>query len=122
VQSFILSVRDEIEKETAEWAAEYRSNLTELEKSARVQLEAWKPGVINLTVPNVAQLKEVTVLLDDRVYQTITTTTCQIAPVYPGQHVVTVSASAGNQPATASSAVALTAGQAVAVTLTPVTK
>jgi hypothetical protein len=120
VQSFILRMREEIEKETAEWAAEYRSNLTELEKTARTQLDAWKPGVINLTIPNAPQLKEVTVLLDDRVYQTITTTTCQIAPVYPGQHTVAVTAKAGDKPATASSAVAVTAGQAVALILTPV--
>jgi hypothetical protein len=120
LQVFVLRLREEVEKETAEWAAEYRSNLTELEKSARTQLEAWRPAVINLSVPNVARLKEVTVLLDDRVYQTITTTTCQIAPVYPGQHTVTVTAKSDGSVATASTAIAVSSGQAVSVILTPV--
>ena len=118
-QSFILRIREEIAKETAEWSAEYRSNLTELEKTARTQLEAWKPGVINLTVPNALQLKDVTVFLDEQVYNVITTTTCKIAPVYPGQHMVTVTAKAADRNAAASSHVGVAAGQAVAISLSP---
>ena len=122
VQAFVLRIRDEIEKETAEWAVEYRGNLAELEKSARDQLTAWKPGVINLTIPNAALFKDgVTVSLDGNAYQTVSTT-CQITPVYPGSHVVQASGTflADGKAATASAASDVTAGQTVALTLTPV--
>jgi hypothetical protein len=91
-QTFITRVRTEVEKETADWAAEYRTNLAEMEKSVREQLDANRPGSIALTVANVSKATEggVTVLLDGATMQKIDVPDCLLAPVFPGEHVVTI--------------------------------
>ncbi len=92
VQTFITRIRSEMEKETADWAAEYRSNLAEMEKSVREQLDANRPGSIGLTVNNVSKVVDggVTVLLDGATMQKIDVPDCLLSPVFAGEHVVTI--------------------------------
>jgi len=118
VQTFLQSVLAEVESETAAWAAEYRSNLAELEKSAKQQLEASRPGVINLKVSNVGKAKNgVVVFLDDVPRQTITSTDYQMSPVFPGDHFVKIQASIGEKPVTAGASIRVEAGQSITMTL-----
>jgi hypothetical protein len=119
VQTFLHAVLAEVESETAAWAAEYRSNLAELEKSARQQLESNKPGVINLKVANASNFREgVTVLLDEVPRQTITSNECQLSPVFPGDHFVKVQAIGVNgNLVTAGAPLRIDAGQSVTVEL-----
>lgn len=118
VQAFLQSVLSEVESETAAWAAEYRSNLSELDKNARQQIEANKPGVINLTVKNAAAFTSgVTVLLDGVPRQTIMASDCQISPVFPGDHFVEVRAKANGKEISAGGAVRLEPGHSVPLAL-----
>jgi hypothetical protein len=45
-------VREEVEKETAAWTTEYLSNLANLEKEAKKQIESQTPGGIDITFDN----------------------------------------------------------------------
>ncbi|HVW38406.1 MAG TPA: SLATT domain-containing protein [Pirellulales bacterium] len=47
---FVQSVQAEVERETHEWIAEFRNSLSEVERTAQTQLEAWRPGTIQLTI------------------------------------------------------------------------
>jgi len=117
-QTFLQSVLTEVESETAAWAAEYRSNLAELEKTARQQLEASRPGVINLKVANVGKFRNgVTVFLDEVPRQTVTSTECQLSPVFPGDHFVKVQGSINDKTVMAGAPVRIEPGQSVTVTL-----
>jgi hypothetical protein len=112
IQTFLLRVHSELERETADWAAEYRSNLAEMEKSARQQLEANRPGSINLTVPNVAQATGgVVVLLDGASVQVITIPDCLVSPVFPGDHLVTIRGSVQGKLVSASQQIRVDAGR-----------
>src|ERR1043166_2320488 len=117
-QAFLQSVLAEVESETAAWAAEYRSNLAELEKSAKQQLEASRPGVINLKITNAGKFSNgVTVFLDEVPRQTVTSTECQLSPVFPGDHFVKVQGSINNKTVMAAAPVRIEPGQSMMVTL-----
>jgi SMODS and SLOG-associating 2TM effector domain 2 len=117
-QTFLLAVMGEVESETTAWAAEYKSNLAELEKTARQQLETNKPGTINLTVKNAGAVTGgVTVLLDEVARQTITTNECQLSPVFPGDHFVKIVATIGGKSVTAGAPVRMASGQSVPLIL-----
>lgn len=118
VQSFLLAIMSEVESETAAWAVEYRNSIAELDKSARQQLEASKPGVINLTVKNAnAFAGGVTVVLDGVPRQTITASDCQLAPVFPGDHLVEVRAKINGKDVSCGAAMRIEPGQAVPLSL-----
>ena len=90
-RALVERVRKEIEEETAEWVAEYRSSLAALEKKVAEQLKAQQPGAIELEVPDAGKAKGgVAVLLDDTVVQTVSTPTVALPHVVPGQHKVEV--------------------------------
>lgn len=120
IQVFLIRVREEVERETAEWAAEYRSNLIELEKSAKRELETWRPAAINLTIPNFKLLEKVQVYMDDRLFKDNAGAISQLTPVYPGSHLVTVRADTldGKQ-VKATAAVLVTPGQVLSLAIEP---
>jgi hypothetical protein len=119
VQTFLLRIRAELDKETAEWATEYRANLAEMEKSAREQLQASRPGSINLTVSNAAQAVDgVTVLLDGAPVQTTTTPDCQLAPVFPGDHVILIRGTVKGKEVIASAHMRVDPGKSLPLLLT----
>jgi hypothetical protein len=113
-------VRDEIEKETNAWAAEYLSNLAAIEKEAKKQIEAQTPGGIDVTITNADKADSpITVSLDSAPMQTVQATTCALRPVFPGQHVVGAQTTISGKPVHASSGVVMVAaGQVAKVSLT----
>lgn len=117
---FLAFVRDEIEKETNAWAAEYLTNLAAIEKEAKRQIEAQTPGGIDVTISNGDEADSpVTISLDSAPMQTVQTPTCTLRPVYPGQHVVGARSTIGGAPVHASSGVIVVgAGQVTKVRLT----
>jgi hypothetical protein len=119
IQIFVTRVRSELEKETADWAAEYRSNLAEMEKSMREQLEASRPGSVSVTVTNVSKAgpEGVTVFLNGASMQKITTPDCLLSPVFPGEHVVTIRGTIGNTPRSVSTEVRVEPGRPYLLTL-----
>jgi hypothetical protein len=91
VQTFNLQVLSELEKEASDWAAEYRSNLAEMEKAARQQLETLRPGSISLRIINADKTKEgVSVSMDGIIQQITKQADCFLSPVYPGDHYIQV--------------------------------
>lgn len=92
IRKYMMKVRAEVEKETGEWAAEYKSNLREMEKTLQKEIESTKPGAIDLSVPDINKFKNrrATVLVDDTRCQTLSDETAQIQCVFPGEHWVTV--------------------------------
>lgn len=93
VQTFALKVHSEVEKETSEWAAEYRSNLAEMERSARQQLESMNPGYISLKITNSEDSKDgVSIFMDNKlVAQGIKQPYYLLSQVFPGQHLIGIS-------------------------------
>ena len=117
LRAHVLRVREEVERETSEWAAEYRSGLTQIEQATRQQAEAWRPGVVNVTAQGCADLRDARVLLDNVEYAPLTGSTSQIRPVFPGPHLIAITGTRNGQPVTASTSVNLAPGQTVNVTL-----
>lgn len=115
----IVFVRDEIEKETNAWAAEYLTSLASMEKEAKKQLKSQAPGGIDVTIDNGDQVDSpISVRLDSAPVQTVQGKNCAIRPVFPGQHVVEASSTIGGDPVTAASGlVSVAAGQVVPVSL-----
>lgn len=115
----VTSVRAEVETETNAWATQYLSNLASVEKKAEEQLEAQKAGSINVSIANGDQAGDIVVWLDSAPNQTITGSTCAIHPVFPGQHVVALTAEiGGNDVRATSTLINVSPGQTGTVSLT----
>lgn len=113
VQTFALKVHSEIERETSEWAAEYRSNLAEMERSARQQIEAMNPGSISLKMENAGQTKDgVSIFMDGNlVGHNIKQPYYLLSQVFPAQHLVEISGNIGGKTVRDSKAVQVAAGK-----------
>jgi len=118
ILAFVRQVRSTVEKETAEWASEYRRNLAEMEKSTQEQLETSRPGTINVTIPNVEKaVGGVTVLLDGAPMQSASTSECQLRPVFPGEHLITIKGKVGRKNVIASASLRVEPGHTHTLTL-----
>lgn len=120
VQGLLTFVREKTEAETQAWAAEYRSNLKELETRIQAEMDKQKPGTVSVTVTNAADADdEVVVSIDDSLVRKITSgETATFRPVFPGQHEVSTVAKIGGQPAAASAPITVDPGATVNVPLT----
>ncbi len=100
VQAFALKVHSEIEKETSDWAAEYQSNLAEMERSARQQIESMNPGSISLKIVNAGQTKDgVSIFMDGNlVGHGIKQPYYLLSQVFPAQHLVEIRGDIGGKP------------------------
>lgn len=119
-KGFSLTVRTLVEQETQQWVAEFQSNLSQLERSARAQMESARPGAIDITVTNGYEAEEgFTVWLDGKtVQQNVTGAKSELAAVPPGFHTIAVSGTLDKQPARASELVNVSAGTVARVSLT----
>jgi hypothetical protein len=112
IQAFSLKAYSEIEKETSEWASEFRSNLSEMEKSARQQIEEMKPGSISLKLINAEKTKNgVTIFIDGGISnQGVRQNDYLLSPVFPGQHYIQVSGEINDKEVSISKIAQVTAG------------
>jgi hypothetical protein len=119
VQTFALKVHSEIEKETSEWIAEYRSNLAEMERSARQQIEAMNPGSISLKIEDAKNTKDgVSIFIDNKlIAQGIKQPYYLISQVFPGPHSIEIRGDIDGKTVTTSNNVQMAAGKTVDLVL-----
>ena len=81
----------EVTQETQQWVIEFQSNLADLEKTTKTQLESARPGALTVAVDN-ATLSEppVAVDIDGIAYGTMEGNTWAIRQLAPGTHSVVV--------------------------------
>ena len=92
-KTFIVQMKEQTEKETMAWVNEFQTNLSQFEKDLRAQLEAGRPGGIDVRVTDGRKAPAgVQLALDQMVVETITGTSGSIGYVPPGLHKVAVSA------------------------------
>jgi hypothetical protein len=91
VKDFSSLVYAQVQQETEAWILEFQSNLAELDKTARAQAEARKPGSIEVVVANAADFDGgVLALLDGAEEKKIVGGKGLFAVVTPGPHEVRV--------------------------------
>jgi hypothetical protein len=91
LKEFILAIDGYVEQETQAWMAEFQSSLADIERTAKTQVEAARPGAIDVTVTNGMEAQAgFTVSLDGMAVKTVRGTRYQIGYVPPGPHKVEV--------------------------------
>lgn len=92
LKEFLLKVDSHVEQETEAWVSEFKTNITEIEKTARTQADATRPGAISVTVTNGRAADDgFTVALDGMVITKVRGTQYQIGYVPPGPHRIDIS-------------------------------
>jgi hypothetical protein len=118
IKEFVVLVDSTVEQETQEWVAEFRSNLAEIERTAKAEFEASRPGAIDVTVTNGMDAADgFTVFLDGVQLRSVKGTRYQIDYVAPGAHKIRVIGNVGGREIEASELVTVTAGAVAKVTL-----
>jgi hypothetical protein len=118
IKEFVLFVDAEVERETQVWIAEFQSSLAEIERTAKTQGEATRPGAIDVTVTNGMDAADgFTLSLDGMVVRTVHGTKYQIGYVPPGAHKIAVTGVVGGQALDASELVNVMPGAIATVTL-----
>jgi hypothetical protein len=118
VQTFMLKILTELEKEAADWAAEYRSNLAEMEKATREKLETMGPGSISLRIVNADKIKDgVSILVDGVVKQVSKQQDIFLSPIDPGDHFIQAKGETNGSAITAAGNVRVETGRIVALEL-----
>lgn len=118
LKEFLVLVNTDVEQETLAWISEFKSNLAEIEKTAKVQGEATKPGSIAVTLTNGMETDDgFTVTLDGMDIKTVRGTKYQIGYVSPGTHKIAVRGIIKNENLDASELVNVAPGETATVTL-----
>jgi hypothetical protein len=100
IRDFSAGIDAEIETETKEWIAEFRSTLTEIDKAARAQQEQLIPGGLDVTVSNASAIPggvSTEVYLDGGRVGALSGGGWQMARVAPGIHRVGIAAKLGDR-------------------------
>jgi hypothetical protein len=91
VKEFSSAINTHVDQETQAWVSEFKTNIAEIEKTAKDQAEASRPGAIEITVTNGMDTEGgFTVILDGMEVRTVRGTKYQIGYVPPGPHKVAV--------------------------------
>lgn len=118
LKEFILTTNNHIEKETQAWISEFKTNIAELEKTTKAQVEASQPGAIEITVTNGMETEDgFTVALDGMEIRKVRGTKYQIGYVPPGPHKIAITGSIKNEPLDASELVNVSPGEIAKATL-----
>lgn len=118
LKEFLVLVNSNVENETTTWIAEFKSSLADIEKTAKAQGEATKPGAIAVTVTNGMETEDgFTVTLDGMDVKTIRGTKYQIGYVSPGTHKIAVRGTINKEHLDASELIEVSPGETAAVTL-----
>ena len=118
LKEFLVLVNSNVENETNTWISEFKSSLADIEKAAKAQGEATKPGAIAITVTNGMETEEgFTVTLDGMDVKTVRGTKYQIGYVSPGNHKIAVRGTINKEVLDASELVNVDPGEIASVTL-----
>lgn len=98
IKDFSLQVESLVRQETDAWVLEFQSNVAELEKVLKTEVETRKPGNIKITVTNAADFDAVAIKLNDNpVKELIGITEGLIDTVPPKRYEVTAIGKKGNK-------------------------
>lgn len=119
LKEFIAAIDSHVEQETQIWISEFRTNLVEIEKAAKTQSDATKPGAIDITVTNGMDTDVgFTVVLDGlAVMRGVKGTRHQIGYVPPGTHKILINGAIKGESFDASELVNVVPGTTSNVTL-----
>src|ERR1051325_341596 len=118
VKEFLLAIDNQVEQETQSWVSEFKTNLAEIEKTAKTQGEATRPGAIDITVTNGMDTADgFTIVLDGMEVKKVRGTKYQIGYVPPGPHKIAVAGVIDGEALDASELVNVMPGEIAKVTL-----
>ena len=118
LKEFLLTTNNHVEKETEAWISEFKTNIAELEKTSKAQVEASQPGAIEITVTNGMETEDgFTVALDGMEIRTVRGTKYQIGYVPPGPHKIAVTGMIKKERLDASELVNVAPGEITKATL-----
>lgn len=113
-KTFILQMKEQTEKETEAWVSEFKSALTQFEKDLRAQMEAARPGGIDVRVEDGDRSDGgVELALDQMVVERVTGKSGSIGFVVAGLHKITISGKAKGKTYTSSQMVTVNPGGVV---------
>lgn len=118
IKEFLAAIDTEVDQETQSWVSEFKTNLAEIEKTAKTQAETLRPGAIDISVTNGMETEDgFTVAIDGMEVKRVRGTRYQIGYVSPGPHKIAVSGSIQGAQLDASELVNVTPGAVVSVTV-----
>lgn len=118
LKEFLITVDGQVEQETLTWVSEFKTNLSEIEKTAKSQAEATRPGAIAITVTNGMETEDgFTLAMDGMEVKKVRGTKYQIGYVPPGPHKIAVAGTINGEPLDASELVNVTPGEIASVTI-----
>ena len=118
IKEFLVAINTHVEQETLTWVSEFKTNLSEIEKTATTQRESARPGAIDITVTNGMETDDgFTVALDGMEVKRVRGTKYQIGYVPPGPHKISVTATIKKEPLDASELANVAPGEITKVTL-----
>ena len=119
VRAAIVEVKEHSEKETQAWILEFQTNLAQFEKDLKTQMEAGRPGGIDVDVTDGGSAdSSIELSLDGMIADRFSGTAGSIGNVAPGLHRVTAKAQKANRDYAASTLVNVGGGQICQVKLT----
>jgi hypothetical protein len=119
VRSVILEVKEQTERETQVWIQEFQTNLAQFEKDLKAQMEAGRPGGIDVEVTDGDKADTpVELSLDGMVADRFCGRAGSVGYVAPGLHRVTAKAHKASRDYSASAMVNVVGGQICPVKLT----
>jgi len=118
LKEFLLVTNNHVEKETQAWISEFKTNIAEIEKTSKTQVEASQPGAIEITVTNGMETEDgFTVALDGMEIRKVRGTKYQIGYVAPGPHKIAITGIIKKEPLDASELVNVAPGEIAKATL-----
>jgi len=118
LKEFLLVTNNHVEKETQAWISEFKTNIAEIEKTSKTQVEASQPGAIEITVTNGMETEDgFTVALDGMEIRKVRGTKYQIGYVPPGPHKIAITGIIKKEPLDASELVNVAPGEIAKATL-----
>ena len=119
VKEFVAYVDGKVEEETRDWVSEFKTNLSDVERTAKELGEAARPGAIDVTVTNGMDAEGgFDVALDGmNVRANVHGTKYQVGYVPPGPHKVEITARVGGETLEASELVNVAPGEIAKATL-----
>ena len=115
----IIEVRERSEQETQAWIAEFQSNLAQFEKDLKSQIDATRPGGIDIEVTDGRKADTpVEIMLDGMTADRFVGTAGSIGFVAPGMHRITARAQKAGRDFSASTMLNVNGGQICQAKLT----
>ena len=110
-KDFTLQIENIIKQETDAWVTEFQTNITQLEKVLKTEIEVRKPGSIKVAVKNCADFDKILILLNNNPVKELDGVSEGIInTVAPGRYEVTVIGTKGGKESKASKVIEVQAG------------